>query len=72
MGGRHQIAHNQFWGQKFGAHNFHHGHGFFFAGPVFWPFAFGDIFSFALWPYYDPFWDYGPDSAVCERLLALR
>jgi predicted transcriptional regulator len=28
---------------------------------VFWPFAFGDIFSFAFWPYYDPFWDYGPD-----------
>jgi LTXXQ motif family protein len=28
---------------------------------VFWPFAFGDIFSFAFWPYYDPFWDYGSD-----------
>ena len=28
---------------------------------VFWPFAFGDIFSFAFWPYYGPFWDYGPD-----------
>ena len=28
---------------------------------MFWPFAFGDIFSFAFWPYYDPFWDYGPD-----------
>ena len=61
MGGRQQIAHNQFWGRQFGAHHFHHGHGFFWAGPVFWPFAFGDIFSFALWPYYDPFWDYGPD-----------
>jgi len=61
MGGRQQIAHNQFWGRQFGAHQFRHRHGFFFAGPVFWPFAFGDIFSFALWPYYDPFWDYGPD-----------
>ena len=61
MGGRQQIAHNQFWGRQFGEHHFHHGHGFFWAGPVFWPFAFGDIFSFALWPYYDPFWDYGPD-----------
>ena len=39
----------------------HHDRGFFWAGPVFWPFAFGDIFSFAFWPYYDPFWDYGPD-----------
>jgi LTXXQ motif family protein len=30
------------------------------AGPVFWPFLLGDIFSFALWPdYYDPFWAYG-------------
>jgi hypothetical protein len=30
---------------------------------VFWPFIFGDIFSFAFWPYdyYDPFWFYGPD-----------
>ena len=32
------------------------------AGPVFWPFLYGDIFSFALWPYsyYDPFWAVGP------------
>ncbi len=33
------------------------------AGPVFWPFLFGDVFSFTFWPYayYDPFWAYGPD-----------
>jgi hypothetical protein len=33
------------------------------AGPVFWPFLFGDVFSFTFWPYayYDPFWVYGPD-----------
>jgi len=33
------------------------------AGPVFWPFLYGDAFSFALWPYgsYDPFWALGPD-----------
>jgi hypothetical protein len=33
------------------------------AGPVFWPFLFGDVFSFAFWPdaYYDPFWVYGSD-----------
>jgi hypothetical protein len=30
------------------------------AGPVFWPYLLGDVFSFALWPYYyDPFWAYG-------------
>jgi hypothetical protein len=32
-------------------------------GPVFWPFAYGDFFYYALWPwdYYDvdPFWAYG-------------
>jgi LTXXQ motif family protein len=33
---------------------------------VFWPFAVGDIFSFAFWPYYDPFWDYGPDFIVAS------
>ncbi len=32
------------------------------AGPVFWPFLLGDVFSFVFWPYayYDPFWFYGP------------
>lgn len=32
-------------------------------GPVFWPFFYGDLLSFALWPYdfYDPFFGYGPD-----------
>jgi LTXXQ motif family protein len=33
---------------------------------VFWPYAFGDIFSFAFWPYYDPFWDYGPDFILAS------
>jgi hypothetical protein len=30
---------------------------------VFWPYFYGDLLSFALWPYdfYDPFFDYGPD-----------
>jgi LTXXQ motif family protein len=33
------------------------------AGPVFWPFLYGDVVSFLFWPwdYYDPFWVYGPD-----------
>ena len=35
----------------------------YWAGPVFWPFFFGDVLTFALWPYafYDPFFAYGPD-----------
>jgi len=34
------------------------------AGPVFWPFMYGDVFSSTLWPSaydYDPFWSYGAD-----------
>jgi hypothetical protein len=43
----------------------HNRHGGWF-GPVFWPFFYGDIWSFALWPYdyYDAFWDYDVDSIV--------
>lgn len=52
------------WGGRFygaGWNNWGNGWGGW-AGPVFWPFLLGDIFSFALWPYgyYDPFWAYGP------------
>jgi LTXXQ motif family protein len=49
-----------FWGR--GWNRWGHGWGGW-AGPVFWPFIYGDIFTFALWPYdyYDPFWSYGLD-----------
>jgi hypothetical protein len=49
----------QFWGA--GWNNWGGGWGGW-AGPVFWPFLYGDMFSYALWPgdYYDPFWAYGP------------
>ena len=52
---------HQFWGHGWHWHN-HIG----WIGPVFWPFAYGDFFYYALWPddyaYYDPFWIYGyPD-----------
>jgi hypothetical protein len=32
-------------------------------GPVFWPYLYGDVFSYLLWPDndYDPFWSYGSD-----------
>ena len=70
-------------GHQFGQHNFdrHFGerdrffaqHGFrrgFFgwAGPVFWPYAYNDLFGYMFWPYdyyddyYDPFWAYGYDD----------
>ncbi len=50
----------RFWGA--GWNNWGGGWGGW-AGPVFWPFLYGDAFSFALWPYgyYDPFWAYGSD-----------
>ncbi len=49
-----------FWGRGWNRWGFGWG---CWAGPVFWPFIFGDIFTFAFWPddYYDPFWFYGPD-----------
>jgi hypothetical protein len=45
--------------RHFARAGFRRGHiGWF--GPLFWPYAFGDFFSYALWPDYDdPFWDYG-------------
>jgi hypothetical protein len=38
------------------------------AGPVFWPFLYGDLFSYFFWPYdyYDPFWAYGPDFILAS------
>jgi hypothetical protein len=49
----------RFWGA--GWNNWGWGWGCW-AGPVFWPFLLGDVFSFVFWPYayYDPFWFYGP------------
>jgi hypothetical protein len=41
----------------------HHHHHLGWIGPLFWPYAYGDFFYYALWPdsywYYDPFWNYG-------------
>jgi hypothetical protein len=38
-----------------------HGHGGYgWVGPLFWPFAYYDIYDYAMWGYDDPsFWDYG-------------
>jgi hypothetical protein len=44
-----------------------HGHNHLgWVGPLFWPYAYGDFFYYALWPdeyeYSDPFWAYGYDD----------
>ncbi len=55
----------RFWGA--GWNNWGGGWGGW-AGPVFWPFLYGDIFSFALWPYsyYDPFWSFGAEFLLAS------
>ncbi len=71
---------NAFFNNRFGGRGFyggrgyyggwrdHHGHwyGYRWWGPVFWPYWFGDYFSYAFWPYdyYDTYWGYGPDAIV--------
>jgi hypothetical protein len=51
----------------FARHGFRRGF-FGWAGPVFWPYAYDDLFDYAFWPYdyyddyYDPFWAYGYDD----------
>ena len=62
FGDEHRWNH---WGRRFwaaGWNNWGWGWGGW-AGPVFWPFLYGDVYSFVLWPYdyYDPFWYFGPD-----------
>jgi len=56
--------HNQFWNNQWNARNFNCNNcRWGWVGPVFWPFAYGDMFSFAWWPYAAtaPFWNYGVD-----------
>jgi hypothetical protein len=61
-----KTAFNSFWHQGWHQDWWHHHNNFFhigWIGPWFWPFAYGDFFYFALWPWdywwYDPFWAYG-------------
>jgi hypothetical protein len=54
-------AFHPFWN-----HGWHWHHHLGWVGPLFWPFAYGDFFYYALWPddyyYADPIWVYGyPD-----------
>jgi len=52
-------------GWHHGERNFEHGWwrhrhgGFGWVGPLFWPFAYYDLYDYALWGYDDSFWDYG-------------
>jgi hypothetical protein len=67
-GARAFAGHNAFGGRQ--AWNawyrgrYGYGWGYGWAGPVFWPYFYGDLLSFALWPdaYYGPFFGYGPDD----------
>jgi len=60
-----KTAFNSLWHQGWHNNWWHHNHFFHIGwiGPLFWPFAYGDFFYFALWPWdywwYDPFWAYG-------------
>ncbi len=58
------------WGGNFwGAGWDHWGGGWGgWAGPVFWPFVLGDVFTFVLWPYgyWDPFWAFGIDFILAS------
>ena len=60
----HGFARNGFWHHRYAGGRYWRGYrNYGWYGSVFWPYAFGDAFAFALWPYqyYDPFWDYGSD-----------
>ncbi len=56
--------HNGFWNRNWNARNFNcYNCRWGWVGPVFWPFGWGDMFSFAWWPYAEtsPFWNYNVD-----------
>jgi hypothetical protein len=59
---------------QFGARDFRRGF-VGWAGPVFWPYAYDDLFDYAFWPYgdygpgYDPFWAYGYDDLFAGVLV---
>jgi hypothetical protein len=65
---------NAFFNNRFGGRGFYGGwrdgygrwYGYRWWGAVFWPYWFGDYFSYAFWPYdyYDTYWGYGPDAIL--------
>jgi hypothetical protein len=50
------------WGDRHWGAGWHRWGGWY--GPVFWPYLYGDVLTYSLWPgaYHDPFWAYGPDA----------
>ena len=52
-----------FWGRDWRHHGWHPYNHLGWVGPLFWPYAYGDVFYYALWPgdyeYADPLWVYG-------------
>jgi hypothetical protein len=60
------------WGNHNWKSNWRSWHGGWggWAGPVYWPYFFGDLFAFSFWPYdyFDPFWGYG-DWFVWDALF---
>jgi len=62
---RRQFAANTAFG-PFWNHGWHWHHHLGWIGPLFWPYAYGDVFYYTLWPYdygeVDPIWVYGYDD----------
>ncbi len=70
---RNGVVGSRFWGNRWGHFGWYHNWwrnrvAFGWWGPVFWPYAYYDLFADVFWPYgywpyfYDPFWYYGyPD-----------
>jgi hypothetical protein len=63
---QHGLAQHAFAHQSFAHNGWHHGHRFNrfgggWVGPLFWPYAYDDIYDDVFWGYGydDPFWDYG-------------
>ncbi len=63
---RRQFAQNTAFRPFWNRHWYHGWHPWYhlgWIGPLFWPYAYGDFFYYALWPYdyayVDPFWVYG-------------
>jgi len=57
------AAFQPFWQHDWWRHGWHPYYHLGWIGPLFWPYAYGDFFYYALWPYdyeyVDPFWAYG-------------
>jgi hypothetical protein len=67
---RNGVIGSRFWGNRWGHFGWYHNWwrsrvAFGWWGPVFWPYAYNDLFADVFWPYgywpyfYDPFWYYG-------------